>query len=173
MIGWLHRLLGDRLPAGFTGTLAPDEHVLASGESDQGPVVATSQAVWLPGSDGSRRVEWHVVAKATWAEPVLTVVEAEEIARPGGAVLLSDRQPVRVRLDRPGKLPRVVRERVDASIRSRYYKELPGGGAWFVQRKVPGTGGVVLQALAEPGTDRDAVAGIAREAAERLSGEQA
>jgi hypothetical protein len=63
----------------------------------------------------------------------------------------------------------VVHERVTGSIRSRHHRDLPGGGAWFVQRKVPGRDGTVLQVRPDPGADRDAVARLAAEVARRLA----
>lgn len=164
-MSWFGRLFGDRIPAGFTGTLEDDEHVLASA----GDLVATSRGLWLPSDSdaaGPRRVGWHLVSKATWADDELTVVEAAETGTAGEAVLIADQPAQRFRLAEPGKLPAVVRQRVNASISSRYHKELPGGGAWFVQRKAPG--GPVLQVRADPGADAAVVADIAREAAAKL-----
>jgi hypothetical protein len=47
----------------------------------------------------------------------------------------------------------VVHERVTGSIKSRHHRDLPGGGAWFVQRKVAGRDGILLQVRPDPGTD--------------------
>jgi hypothetical protein len=65
-----------------------------------------------------------------------------------------------------------VRLRVDGSVRTRHRHELPGGGAWFVQRKVPGHDGTVLQVRPDPGTDPALVSAIAEEVAEKLAGPQ-
>lgn len=167
---WLQRLLGDRLPEAFTGTLEPHEHVLAAA----GPLVATSHGLWLPSGSSStaahRRVGWHLVSKAAWADDQLSIVEAEVVERAGEAELIADRAAQRFALPEHGKLPVVVRERVDGSIVSRYHQDLPeGGGAWFVQRKTPG--GVVLQVRPDPGSDAALVAEIAREAAAKLARE--
>ncbi|MPZ01107.1 MAG: hypothetical protein GEU97_24710 [Actinophytocola sp.] len=170
-MGWLRRLLGDETPDGFTGTLTGGEHVLAAATAEQGHLVATRFGLWLPEPDGTRRVGWHLISKATWDNDVLTVIEAEEAAQAGESVVIADLPPKRFALRRPGKIPTVVRERVTASIRARYRKELPGGAAWFVQRRLPGTQGEVLQVRPEPGADDDVVAEIAREAAEQLRGE--
>lgn len=169
MIRWFQRLLGDRPPESFAGSLDETEHLLASAQALDGVLVATSYGLWVPHGDAHRRIGWDHVSKATWAEDGLTIVEAEETARLGEAVLIRDCRPVRYRVDRRGKLPRIVRQRVDASIQSKYYKELPGGGAWFVQRKVPGRDGVVLQVRSDPGTDQQTVEDIAREAAEKMA----
>lgn len=165
-MSWLRRLLGDRLPDGFTGALDDDEHVLAVADS----VVATSRGLWLPSDDGHQRVGWHLISKATWGDGALSIVEAAETGRAGEAVLLADQPARRFPLAQPGKLPAVVRQRVDASIAARYRKDLPdGGGAWFVQRKTPD--GDVLQVRADRGTDTELIADIAREAAAKLAGE--
>lgn len=175
----LRRLLGrDELPDGFGARLEPDERVLAVAQLvGGGHVVATSWGVWLPGDDGPRRVGWHLVSKATWGGGALLLVEAVEVADEDGAVVLADRPGRRLRLTEPGRLPEVVHARVEASIRSRHHRDLPAsadarsagatrGGAWVVQRKVPGRDGVVLQVRPDPGTDADAVrrlaAGLAR-----------
>jgi hypothetical protein len=161
---WLRRLLGDDLPEGFTGSLDPDEHVLAQANG----VVATNRGLWLPEEDGYVRIAWHFFTKATWGEGKLTVVWAQQVQAAGKAVVIADLPPRTFELERPGKLPVVVRKRIDGSITSRYRKELPdGGGAWFVQRKTPE--GPVLQARPDKGTDVELVADIAREAADKLS----
>jgi hypothetical protein len=98
----------------------------------------------------------------------LAVVEATEVGEIDGAVLLTDRPPRRFRLVDPGKLPETVHARVEGSIRSRHHRDLPGGGAWFVQRKVPGRDGTVLQVRPDPGTDPAAVAQVAADVARTL-----
>lgn len=167
----LQRLFGDRRPPGFTATLAEHEHVLADAETAAGPLVATSLGLWVPSGDGHRCIGWHLISKAGWGEDQLSIVEAEPTGRAGQAVLIADMRVMKYRLDAPGKLPKVVRDRVNSSIRSRYHKELPGGGAWFVQRKVPQVGAPLLQVRADPGTDPDIVADIAQEAAAKLAAE--
>ncbi|GAA4662929.1 hypothetical protein [Amycolatopsis dongchuanensis] len=167
MTAWLRRLFGDRLPEGFAGELEPAENALASAAvASGGHLVVTELGLWLP---EGRRVGWHLISKAGWAEGVLTLVEASEVGTAGAAVLLADRPPVRFPLPRPGRVPAMVRQRVDGSIRGRHRQELSGGGVWFVQRKVPGRDGSVLQARPDPGVDAEVVAAIAREAAERLA----
>ena len=58
--------------------------------------------------------------------------------------------------------------RVEGSVRSRHHRELPGGGAWFVQRKVPGRDGTVLQVRPDAGTDRAVVVQVAADVARAL-----
>jgi hypothetical protein len=166
-MGWLRRLLGDPLPDDFAGTLDPGENALcAAAVFAGGHVVVTELGLWLP---AGRRVGWHLISKVTWADGTLTVIEAEELGAAGNAVLLTDRKPVRLGLPRPGKVPWMVRQRVDSSIRARHRQEVSGGGVWFVQRKLPGQDGVLLQARADSGVDPAVAAAMAREAAERLS----
>lgn len=165
---FLRRLLGrEEVPAEVAGRLATDEHVLATAALvDGGHVVVTSHGLWLSSEADARLVSWHLVSKATWQGGTLTVVAAEEAETIGGAVLLADRPPVRLRLADPGRVPESVHARVENSIRSRHHRDLPGGGAWFVQRKVPGRDGIVLQVRPDPGTDqaalRQVVADVAR-----------
>jgi hypothetical protein len=167
---WLRYLLGDRVPEGFPGVLDPGEHALASAAvTGGGHLVVTPLGLWVADAGTARQVAWHLVAKAAWGDGVLTLTEAEEAGTAGDAVLLADRTPVRFALETPGRVPLLVRQRVDGSIRSRYRKELAGGGAWFVWRKVAGRDGAVLQVRADPGTDADVVAAIAREAAGKLA----
>jgi len=63
-----------------------------------------------------------------------------------------------------------VHKRVTGSIRSRHHRDLPGGGAWFVQRAVPGRDGLVLQVRPDQGTAPEAVRRVAGEVAVRLRG---
>ncbi|GGM82861.1 hypothetical protein GCM10012275_61730 [Longimycelium tulufanense] len=173
-MGWLRRLVGrltgrGELPADFTGELADDENVLAVAEvRGGGHLVATSLGLWLPEPAGPRRVGWHLVGKATWGAETLTVFESDEVGEIGGAVLLADRAPRRFVLSAAGHVPEVVHARVTASIRSRHRQELPGGGAWFVQRRVPGRDGIVLQVRPDPGTNTSLLADITAKVAIRL-----
>ncbi|TDV54168.1 hypothetical protein [Actinophytocola oryzae] len=165
----VEKIAGDGAPPGFTGTLDADESVVVAAECRTGGyLVATSLGLWVPSDDGPRRIGWHLVSKATWRGGELVVTEAEEIGEAGGAVLISDRRPQRYGLDSPGKLPHTVQQRVTGSIRSRHHRDLPGGGAWFVQRKVPGRDGIVLQVRADPGTDQDSVRTLAAEVAAKI-----
>ncbi|MEC3981960.1 hypothetical protein [Amycolatopsis sp. H20-H5] len=169
-MGWLKQLLGDRVPDGFTGTLDAGEHAVGSVAVEGGGyLVVTPLGLWIPDGEGVRRVGWHLVGKATWADGVFTLTESEETGKAGSAVLLADRTPVAFRLTAPSKVPQLVRQRVDGSIRARYRKEFDGGGAWFVHRKVSGTDGSILQARPDFGTDVALVAAIAEEAAAKLA----
>jgi hypothetical protein len=157
----------EEAPAAVAGRLAVDERVIAVAElgADE-HLVVTSHGLWLPGAEGAQLVGWHLVSKATWGAGALTVVEAEETESIGGAVLLTDLPPRRLRLAAPGRVPETVHARVEGSIRSRHHRDLPGGGAWFVQRKIAGRDGIVLQVRPDPGTDvaalRQVVADVER-----------
>lgn len=166
----MRRWFGGGAPEGATGPLAPDEHVVAHAAlTDGGHVVVTSHGLWLPGDDGPRRIGWHLVSRASWSSGALGVVEAREEAVPAdGVVVLADLPERRLRLAEPGRVPETVHARVTGSIRSRHRRELVDGGAWFVQRKVPGRDGTVLQVRPDPGTDRDVVTRLAAEVARRL-----
>ena len=162
---WLDRLLRrPTLPDGVV--LEPDEHVVAVADvASGGQVVATSRGLWLP---DAQRLRWHLISKATWEGGALSVVEAREVETVEGVVLIADEPPRRLRLTNPGRVPEAVHRRVTGSIKSRHRRDLPGGGAWFVQRTVAGRDGVVLQVRADPGTDADAVRRVAAGVALKL-----
>jgi hypothetical protein len=164
----LRRLLGrEELPEDVT--LASDERVLSTARLERGEqMVVTSHGLWLPSDQGDRRLGWHLVSKASWQGGALTVVEAREEERVAGAVLLAELPPRRLRLVEPGRVPETVHARVEASIRSRHHRDLPGGGAWFVQRKVAGQDGIVLQVRPDPGTDVAVVRQVAGDVARSL-----
>ncbi|MBA8825480.1 hypothetical protein FHX42_002831 [Saccharopolyspora lacisalsi] len=170
---WARRLLArmngtDILPEGFSGTLGADEQVLAVAHGDAGSLVATSTGLWVPEGGTTRRVGWHLLSRASWNDGVLTVIESEEFGTAGSAVLLRDQAPRRFVLSSPGRVPEVVHARVTGSIKSSHHRELPGGGAWFVQRKIPGQDGIVLQVRADRGTDEVVLADYAAEIADQL-----
>jgi hypothetical protein len=164
------------VPEGFTGTLATGERIVADGRGPRGSVVlATDLGLWLPPGPSAadddvpaaRRIPWHLVSRARWAQGALEVVEAEPEDLGGGVVLLTDLAPRRVPLVAAGRIPETVQRRVTDPIRSRQHHEIADGGAWFVQRKVPGEG-VVVQVRPDPGTDPDAVRTVAVGVAETL-----
>ncbi len=157
------------LPAGFTGTLDPGERIVTMGElAGGGHLVLTQLGMWVPEGAETRRIGWHLVSKAVWDRSALVITEAVSTGAAGEAVLLSDLPPRRFAFAQPGNVPKVVRERVTSSIRSSEHCELPGGGAWFVQRRIPGRDGMVLQVRADPGTEPGALEMRASEVAARL-----
>lgn len=173
MSGWLRRVAGrfatSGLPPAFAGRLVAEERVLASAElAEGGHLVATSLGLWVPDGEGSRRIGWHLISKATWDTGSLGLTEAEETGTVEGVVLLADRPVRRFRLAEPGPLPAAVHARVTGSIRSSHRRELPGGGAWLVQRSVAGRDGIVLQVRADPGTAPQAVRELAAQVGTRV-----
>jgi hypothetical protein len=151
-------------PEGFTGTLEPDERVLADSRTRRGEVVlATDRGLWID----EHRVPWHLVSKATWASGALEVVEATEAEHlDGGVVLLADAGPRTLPLPEPGRIPETVHRRVTDVIASRQHHDVPSGGAWFVQRRTPS--GVVLHVRPDPGTDQDEIRTLAAGVGEKL-----
>jgi hypothetical protein len=168
-MGWLRRLLGDRTPEGFTGELDRGEDVVdAAPVEGGGHLVVTALGLWIPDSGGARRVGWHLIGKAAWKDGVFTLTESEEVGTAGSAVVLADRAPASFRLPAPSKVPQHVRLRVDGSVRSRHRQDIGDGGAWFVQQKVPGRDGCVLQVRPDRGTDLALVEAIAEQVAAKL-----
>jgi hypothetical protein len=163
------RLAGLELPAGFPGKVDADERILAIADVvDGGHAMATSRGLWLPDGDRARRIGWHLISKATWSEGTLTLIEATETGQVDGAFLLADLPARRLRLARPGFVPEAVHERVTGSIKSSHHRELPGGGAWVVQRTIAGQDGIVLQVRADPGTEEQAVRALAVRVADQI-----
>jgi hypothetical protein len=168
-VSFLDRLFGG-VPKGFQGKLDADEAVAAAAPvRGGGHLIATSHGLWVPDGEGARRIGWHRIAKATWASGVFVIIEAEESETFGDAVMLADLAPLKIVVEAPGKLPQAVHKRVTGSIRSRHHRDLPGGGAWFVQRKVPGQDGTVLQVRPDPGTDLDAVRVVVAEVSAKIA----
>lgn len=152
------------LPAGFAGRLDGGEQVLAvAALARGGHLVPTQLGLWVPEGAQARRVGWQWVSKAVWDGSTLVLTEAVPDGDTGEAVLLTDLPPQRFALAEPGRVPELVRTRITGSIHSSQHRELPGGGAWFVQRKVPGRDGVVLQVRPDPGTDRGTARAVTAE----------
>ncbi len=166
----LARLFGRPvLPETFGGRLAADEYVVAVAELARGGhLVLTQRGLWVPDGDAVRRIGWEWISKAVWDRSALVVTESVADGDAGDAVVLRELPPRRFVLARADRVPEVVRERVTGSIRSSQHRDLPGGGAWFVQRKVPGRDGVVLQVRPDPGTQPDVVRAIAAAVAARM-----
>ncbi|MEU4444577.1 hypothetical protein AB0K14_12405 [Actinosynnema sp. NPDC050801] len=166
-MGLFRRVFGSGAPEGFTGALEAEEHVLASAAVGSDWLVATSYGLWVPEPAGPRRVGWHLISKATWSGNALAVIEAVEDGTAGEAVLLHDLAPRRFPLESPGKVPQVVHERVTGSIRTREHNATVG--AWFVQRKVAGRDGVVLQVRPDPGADVERIREVAAAVAAKIT----
>lgn len=160
------------VPEGFTGTLEADERIVADARGPRGSIVlATDRGLWLPpaaSGEPSRRIPWHMVSRATWTSGALEVVEAREADDLGhGVVLLADATPRRVPLIEPGRVPETVHRRVTDAIHSRHHHDIADGGAWFVQRRVPGVG-IVVHVRPDPGTDPESVRTVAAGLGEKL-----
>lgn len=163
-MGLFRRLFGSGAPDGFTGTLEPDETVIAFAPVRDGHLVVTSLGLWVP---GPRRIGWHLISKVKW-EGALRVVEATEASTEGPVVLLEDLPAQRFALDDPGRVLRAISQRVEGSIRHRERVESPG--VWILQRKIPGQDGVVWQARGDAGVDLAAVREAVSAFAARLAG---
>jgi hypothetical protein len=160
VVAWLRR---QRPPAEALRPLDDDERVTAWAELASGGVaVATVRGLWLPapvsGSDNGvpGRLAWHLVVKATWQPPTLSLVEAVEGAELDGARVLHERPARTVRLGAPRDLPGQVRERVTRSVRHTEHHELaPSGGVRVAARRVTGRDGLAWQLRFDAGTDPD------------------
>lgn len=133
--------------------------------------LCTPYGLWLPTGppyeeppyDGSpngpppyERVSWHLINKATWRSPTLTLIEVEDLGELEGAQVMGERAPRSVRVAIPRALPQEVRQRVTRSVRySAHHSLAPTGGVRVVARRVPGQDGLVWRLHFDPGTDAD------------------
>jgi hypothetical protein len=111
------------------------------------PIVASTAALHLPAGDGGgghERVAYEQVAAATWEEPVLEVVTVGP-----------DRRRFAVRLDEPGLVPDMVRDRVTASIVVSEHVPLVGtaGARITARRPLVGAGHVSWNVVFDQGLD--------------------
>ena len=112
--------------------LEPGERRVAHALTTHGePVVATDLGLRLP---GRVLLAWEQIAKASFAKPVLTVVELAEVEGTG------TRHTVELDLaDHRTDLPETVRARVAASVAwSSHTRLLPAGGVRIVGRRQRG-----------------------------------
>jgi hypothetical protein len=115
-------------------------------EGDPTYIVASDRALHVGPWAQPSRIPWDLVDKATWDEPVL---EMTVRARPGAPA-----RPVRLRLEEPGDLPVVVRERVVASVVVQQHVALRGDkGARIVARQGSDDGVVRWSVVFDPGLD--------------------
>lgn len=160
VVAWLRR---QRPPVEAVQPLDGDERVTAWADLAGGGVaVATVRGLWLPAqaaesdSKGPGRLAWHLIVKATWQPPTLSVVEAVEGAELEGARVLHERPARTLRLRIPRDLPGQVRERVTRSVRyTEHYELAPSGGVRVVARRVAGRDGLAWQLRFDSGTDSD------------------
>ena len=170
----------NRAPAEVRAFVGPDERVLAwapLGSTVNGRpahVVATNVGLWWP-DPHPRLIPWHLVVKASWSERGLTVIEA---TIDDEDLLLVERPPLVARLNDPqvqaGRLPPVVKQRVEASVARTHEVPVTGGSALVVGRRVPGEDGLSWWARLSPGTiDTGPVRAQLAEVIGRLRAEEA
>jgi hypothetical protein len=138
-----------RPPAEIVALLDPSDRVVSWAVVESGAVVLASRfGLWWPFADGTRRVGWELIDKASWQDGTLTLTEADLV----DDLLLLDRAPVSVRLSEPRDLPPTIRKRVESSVVSS--EQVSGGGVVMrvVGRRVPGRDGVSWWARLEAGT---------------------
>lgn len=100
-------------------------------------VVATADELLLPWREP---LTWDQVIRAAWDEPVM------ELQLPDG--------PYRLVIERPGKIPEVVNERVKASVVIQHHVRLRGEkGVRIVARRPPGTTAVTWRVTFDAGLD--------------------
>jgi hypothetical protein len=131
--------------------LGEGERLLAWALTPDGAWVATNWRLFLPAPADREplaepaALDWDRIDKATWANPVLTIVPSSGAA------------PLRVRLDEPGDLPATVRARVTQSVafsRRESLAPLPGG-LRVVGRRSPRTRELRWEILFDPRTPVD------------------
>jgi hypothetical protein len=141
----IRRALDPRVAALLEG--AAGERLLAWGELDDAQVVVcTDHAIYWP----DERVPWDLVVRGSWFEEFLDLVVQEA---PGAR----SRQ-VRLRFDDPGKVPAVVRERVQWTVVAshRITLEHPDGrtgSAMLNARRSPSTGEIRWGVVFDSGID--------------------
>jgi hypothetical protein len=126
------------------------DRMLGWAPASAGYLVASLAALWWIGEaggvqnqDGVRRLGWDRIDRAVWADPVLLVHPAE-----------SGQDAWRVFLDDPGRMPALVRDRVQASIAVNAVRRLSTGSrVRIVARRRYGVDGLVWAARFEGAAD--------------------
>lgn len=132
-----------RPPAAVTALLGPGERPLAWGTlADGGQVVATDGR--LHATDHGLDVPWVQILAAAWDEPLLEI----------RLLSVAGEESLRLVLDDPGRVPEVVRERVEQSLMVDKFVPIAGKlGVRFLARRDPVTDAVFWQRVADPGLD--------------------
>jgi hypothetical protein len=113
--------------------------------TDGAPVVATDRGLHLPNAP---LLEWEQIERATFARPVLTVLELAEVEGTGA------RHEVALDLSTDTDLPETVRTRIAASVAwSSHFRLQPAGGARIVGRRRRGMEVLDWQMVFDRGTD--------------------
>ena len=129
-----------------TVVLEPGERRLSWGLTPDGsPVLATDRGLRLP---GEQLLAWHRIERASWARPVLTLLEVATVEGTG---------PRRsVQLEDEGDLPEAVRTSVTGSVGwTSHYRLRPAGGVRVVGRRRPGSDLLDWQLVFDQGTPLD------------------
>lgn len=146
-----------RPPAEVTALLSPGERPLAWGVlSGGGQVVATDGR--LHATDHGLDVPWVQILAAAWDEPVLEV----------RLLSVAGEESLRLVLEDPGRVPEVVRERVEQSLMVDKVVPIVGKlGVRFLARRDPVGDEVFWQRVVDPGLDvTDAAVAAAVDSAE-------
>lgn len=142
----LRRGVDPRVQQALAGST--DERLLAWGELTDGSVaVCTDKALHFP---VDRRVPWDLVVRAAWSEEFLDLVLQEA---PGAGT-----HEARLRFDVPGKVPAVVRERVEWSVVGSHRVQLTHpdqrpGAATLNARRSPDSGQIRWAVVFDAGLD--------------------
>ncbi len=144
------------LPKDIKDSLALErgERVLAAAQDPSGRwCVGTDRALFLPLDDGVlRRIPWQEIEHAEWDQDA-------DILRVTEAAPFGERMPLRVvRLEEPGRLLGLVRERFFASVVVSQHVPLRGPtGVRVVARRRPGSDDPLVWSMAfDEGLDPDA-----------------
>lgn len=137
-----------RLPSGVASSLGvrAGEKVVAwgsdtaSGEASY--AIATSRALYVL----AQRIPWHLISRASWAEPVLEVSLLADDGRPG--------RTLRIQLDDARDLPPAVHDRVTDSVMiSERVEFTDSGGARMVARRDSDDDSIHWSVVFDPGLD--------------------
>lgn len=137
-----------RAPATVRDLLGPGERILTWGTAGPGRyVVVTNLGLWWP-DVAPRLIPWHLIVRASWSEGGLAVVEADV----DDDLMLVEHAPLVTRLDDQGKVPPVVRQRVEGSVARTHEVRVSTGSARVVGRRIAGRDGLAWWAHLSPGT---------------------
>ncbi|MGH8776300.1 MAG: hypothetical protein ACRDWI_14435 [Jiangellaceae bacterium] len=130
--------------------LDPGERPLASANTASGPVVATDRRLVIAYPDRVHAVGWEDVERAQWDRDGEVLVVTETAAA-------GSRPPEhRLRIEEPGRLVDVVRERVNASVVLTRSMIISGErGVRVTGRRRPGQDGLRWVVAVDPGLDLD------------------
>ncbi len=144
--------------------LESDERVLTFATTPYGDlIVATHRGLWVADhgnavtgptapDPGGRLLGWEFIVTAKWADDVLTVTSAQEVA----PSIMKRLPAISLLLPEPADLPRVVQQRVDRSVAVSRRRTLgTGSTALVVGRRVSGRDGLLWYAVFDRDSDAD------------------